>query len=53
MACSSCAERRRALAEIRRAAAAGDKTEVKAQTRRIGRSLRRDLGRLSRLFWRK
>ena len=52
MACG-CAERRRAIAEIRRAAAAGDKSEVKAQVKAIGRSIRRDLAGLGRLAIRK
>ena len=52
MACS-CAERRKALAEIRRAAGAGDKNQVKAQVKAIGKSIRRDLAGLRRLVMRK
>ncbi|HYD07804.1 MAG TPA: hypothetical protein VEC60_18860 [Reyranella sp.] len=52
MACS-CAERRKSIAEIRRAAAAGDKDQVKVQVKAIGRSIRRDLAGLRRLVTRK
>jgi hypothetical protein len=53
MGCSSCAARRKALAELRRAVVSGDRPEAAAQIKAAARSVRIGLANLRRMVRRR